>query len=362
MELRTRSYFIVLLIIIGIILTFSSLLLNRASSSPKEILEECKTIENNNGNINLVFFSESEEAKRYSDFLKSSSPFNQYENLFNFFYIDNYKPECEFYKGIALLCYSSDLITKASSCPNDFTIVLQEEDAKIRSSAYNNVMSINNVHPQTVLLHELGHSLASLAEEYTPASLSKNAKNCVSKCSDFKGEINECELGCSLENHHRSINEGVMRTLSTSNYGIYNENLIKEVISSKFNKKLGVKITGNTISEECANQHYILYSVGTKEKTIHSGCSPSNGQGPNTYIVYLGEEISYQGNFDNLFFTDSQPENSDTIQGEVYNSLNEILISLPYPPQGDKIEVYDSDGNKISESFLYDAGGRPCKV
>ena len=154
--------------------------------------------------------------------------YNEKDN-FNFYYIDNYQPKCEIYQDKALLCYNKDIVRKAASCPHDFIVVIKEDSRNIRSSAYMNVMSINSKHSLTVLLHEFGHVFVNLAEEYVPAKLPKKAKNCVDECTKFSIK-DGCYEGCSKADYFRSINNGIMRTLSSTNFGIFNKKLITDKI------------------------------------------------------------------------------------------------------------------------------------
>jgi len=178
--------------------------------------EECKTISyHGDDKVNLVFFGPQEDVEEYANFMFATAPYDEQVNNFNVYYIEDFNPECELYKSAAILCYSDDLVHKAATCPNDFIVVIDDTQAStVRSSAYLNVVSVNKKHPKTVLTHELGHVIANLAEEYVPARLPDNSKNCVSTCSQFGQNTDGCFEGCSESDYHRSIERGVMRTLS----------------------------------------------------------------------------------------------------------------------------------------------------
>src|SRR3989344_5767232 len=186
----------------------------KITASPENVknLEECKVARYVGENaINFVFFSTKEDALGYSDFLLKEKPFNK----------------------------------NADTCPNDYVVVLQEKENSIRSSAYQGVMSLNKVHPLSVFNHEFGHVFAEFAEEYLTdnTNLPRRAKNCVADCTEFEGLNEGCYLGCTRSDYYRSIENGVMRTLSVSNYGNFNENVleerIEEDISSSFSQITG---------------------------------------------------------------------------------------------------------------------------
>ncbi len=366
MEAKTKAYFIIIIALGITIIAFSFLLINRGSANfPKtEVLEDCKTIQNPGGSINVVFFSSKESAEKYTDFFLKSSPFSNYKDSFNFFYIDNFQPQCELYKDIALYCSSSALREKAASCPNDYIIVLDSLDKSIRSSAYQNVISININHALNVLLHEFGHAFSNLAEEYTPAAIPRGSENCVSSCTEFKGETDGCFQGCSKSNFYRSIDNGIMRTLSTSEFGIFNKNIITNLIIEGINKKS--KITGLQISKDsdCPKQKYILYNVKSGEKFVKIGCAGGNGDGPNYYQIIKDGEVIVQENFANTLFTDVQSETEDTIEGETFLNQNDnLFLTLPYSAKkADEIKLFDADNNLISRLSLKGIGARPCEA
>ena len=114
-------------------------------------------------------------------------------------------------------------------CPNDYVVVLTDMKRHLRSSAYQNVMSLNINHDKSVILHEFGHVFANLADEYVPSIIPWGSKNCVKNCQDFEKQgVGGCFIGCSQDDYSRSTESSVMRTLSTVDYGELNEGLIEE--------------------------------------------------------------------------------------------------------------------------------------
>ncbi|MBS3088379.1 hypothetical protein J4402_01215 [Candidatus Pacearchaeota archaeon] len=334
-------------------------------SSPSETIEECQNLAYSSPNaINLVFFSEKADAQKYSDYIAGIKPFDK--NPLNIYYIPTYIPKCELYKEIAVLCYSKELIKKASSCPNDYLIVLKEEPSSIRSSAYMNVLSINTRHPKSVFPHEIAHALANLAEEYTPANLPSGQKNCVSSCNKFETEINACELGCSKDSYYRSIDRGIMRTLSSNEYGIYDENLIQERIISQVSSS---PITGNAIYENCLDKNYYLIEavyisqqneIQVQSQTIELGCVGSNGYGNFNYTLYDNNGMPLDSKSFNaeLIFTDAPGEIE--IEGEIYENDGPFILKISAIPDVKKLEI--SHKEKITEINMRGIGARPCRI
>ncbi|MEK6889813.1 MAG: hypothetical protein AABW82_04630 [Nanoarchaeota archaeon] len=359
------SSIIGLLIIIGLAIYF----FYPTNLSP-ETKETCNQLYSNpSASINLLFFASENQTKEYIDYLLSTSPLNKLKESFNVFYIDE-KIECEYYKEIALYCYSRDLIRKASACPNDYIFVLNEDQERIRSSSYLNVMSINTKNPKSVITHEFSHSFANLAEEYTPANLPRNVKNCVKDCSEFN-ELNEgCFQGCSESNYYRSIDSGLMKTLYSTSLGKFNEFLIE----SKIKTSSGKTITGNAIQSEtnCENQFYYLisanYSSGSltiNDRHIEQGCTGKNGEGSFSFnILNENFETLAEDSFNpELIFTDSQQSGEEEISGETYNYEGELYIRIPTLESAKTLEIYDKTlDKKIATLQIDNIDGRPCKI
>ena len=194
---------------------------------------ECKMILENAGadKIDMVFLTNDvseNEVQKYVNFFLASEPFASNKEKFNFYYAG--ESDCEIIQGKAVYCYSRDLLKQSSVCPNDFIIVLSEEATNIRSSAYMNVVSLNIKNSKTVILHEFGHVFSNLADEYVPSIIPWGAKNCQDECDDFEefGTLEGCYIGCSKADIFRSIENSVMRTLGTDEFGEFNTMLKTE--------------------------------------------------------------------------------------------------------------------------------------
>lgn len=328
--------------------------------SKKEVsyhaLEECEVLEKNNENgLNILFFAKDKnEAERYIDYFLSFNPFDKYKDRFNFYYIGNYYPECEVYKGIALLCYSRDLIKKAASCPNDHIVVLNGDyDRSMRSSNYLNVLSINTKHPLSVFAHEFGHSFVNLAEEYVPAKIPRNsAGNCAADCIDFQGRNDGCFEGCSRGDYFRSVDNGIMRTLQADHYGSFSEWVITNKIL-EMTKQDDSVISGRAIDEErdCSKEKYLLVGghvedgdILIDEKSIQRGCSGGNGEGEFSSKIVLedGSEFDF-GGFHLEIYTDVPGVNKNYISSRVADGDRKEVFMAD--------EVSSDDGNIIGRIF-----------
>lgn len=326
-------------------------------SSPEE---ECKVLNyTSKGRVNILFFGEKQQAEEYSNFLLDIYPFNETKDKFNFYYIDTYSPTCELYKDISILCYSKELIKKASACPSNYIIVLKDEKRKIRSSSYMNVLSLNIAHPLSVFAHEFAHAFANLADEYTPAKLPRKQENCKSDCSEFEGE--ECFSGCSENDYFRSYNNGLMKTLSAKEYGPFDSMIIA--------KKLGVdfdsKITGNVIQEPtyCPEQKYYLiegeYASGEikiKHQSIEEGCPGSNGKGPFEYKLTMSDGPELSSDFNpEIIFTDNEEG------GDIYEYSGEFYLRLLLIDTAESLEISLEDKILVKTNLIKE-DSVPCQI
>ncbi len=353
----------VFLVTAAIVFLALAIILNlpHVSKSP----ETCNTLKyNSESGINFVFLSDKKTAEKYSEFLISLNPFKENEDNLNFYYIDS-SPECEIYQNIALLCYSKEIIKTAARCPNDIIIIPQARSSGIRSSSFMNFLSINTNLPITVLAHETGHALANLADEYSPAQLPSKSTNCVSSCEKFDKK-DGCFQGCSKDSYYRSIDKGIMKTLSSKTFGVFDSSVISQTIA-----KRSASITGKAISEErnCEDENYYLiignYSSGKVEileKSLEKGCVGSNGNGNFQFKLIMDDNSEYSENFNpELIFTDSQSEGDEGITGEVFNNEGEFALKLPAVENAKTLEIYDSEDKRILE-INPDINSRPCKI
>lgn len=321
--------------------------------------------------LNVVFVASKSDAERYKGYFLAKPPYSEPETRINFYYLDSARTPstCTLYKDIALFCYSDALLKEASACPHDAIIVLADYPLEIRSSMYKNVLSLNRNHPpEEVLRHELGH-LFGLAEEYVGASLPPRQQNCKAECDKFQTATDGCFEGCSKASFMRSIDEGVMRTLSSSEYGIYDTVLIRNALQKAQEKK--TLVTSNVVRADssCDSQTYTLleidgaqipWSIISREDV--KGC-PS-GELSTEYALSITNpeegiltKTSFAGN---TLFTDAP--GTDQIQGEVYTE-SRFWVEIPSQlPQGTIVQITDDSSNNYLTAPLPSGGNNPCRM
>ena len=364
-----KWYAIIFIIFVIAIVVFGGFVYFSVTFSPASIdLEECKTLKNDGGNINIVIFGDKKSAEKYMNYFFNFKPFNSLKEKFNFFYIDNYIPECEIYKGIAILCYSKELIRKAASCPADYIIVLNDAESSLRSSSYVNLISLNINHPLSVFAHEFGHAFANFAEEYVPAKIPRGALNCVKQCSEFGGIENGCYEGCSQQDYIRSIDNGVMRTLKSEDYGKFDESILEDRIKEYGDSSI---LTGAVIQgiKDCTKEKYYLiegnYAHGEiriNKKSIETGCVGTNGYGDLKFDVLLedGSKVD-NGKFNAEWVFTSAP-GEDMVDGEVFENEGKFYLKIPVIENSRELEIKDINEIILAEASLYDIGRRLCLI
>ncbi len=349
--------------LLGVILIFGYLNVQQESlSSPIPDNELCKQIMyNGNDRIDLLFISSVEDATRYSDYLFTVEPYKSYKSYFNVNVLEE-EVECDYYKDIAILCHNDQVLDLAKQCDHDYVIVIKEDSKQIRSSAYGKVISLNKAHENSVLIHEIGH-LFNLAEEYLGAKIPKGSMNCVSSCSNFDGDIDGCTQECSTATHYRSIPNGVMRSLVTDNYGIYNLKLISEILDGNKPKDSESTITGNQIIDSSCNKKALGVDIYQSEdgfnvitdNVLEDICIPDKG---------LAGAVCFGGICNiNTLFTDIQDISSEeTLSGETFDK-SEIPLRI-YLEKNEENPIVDItfDGQVISSINTAQAGAYACTI
>ena len=230
--MERKTLIITLVIAIIIILAILLFTFYTPKLSPSSALDCEEFLVDNDPDIatNVVFLTDNIEKStlsRYTDSLFSFEPFTNHKDKFNFYYAGEYN-DCKL-QSSAILCHSRNLIKKASICPNEFIIVVSSQAANVRSSTYQNVLSVNSALKPNVFVHEFGHAFANLADEYIPANLPKGQQNCKATCEEFSSSLG-CFDGCSKAELKRSSQASIMRTLKASSFDELNEDILNERI------------------------------------------------------------------------------------------------------------------------------------
>ncbi len=366
MEGKTKGYLFTISSLAVVIIIFGYLNVAQEVQNAPGDLQDCNVINYNpESDFNIVFVGSLEESNKYAKHLFQTPPHVHYKSSINIFNVPR-EPGYELYKGIAVLA-NKETIKLAAACPNpDVVVALVKEGREIRASTLGNRITLNDAIPQlSVWSHEMGHYYG-LQEEYIADSKSA-AKNKDPNCKKDPAEFDiydEMLQGCTNPNLYRSV-DGVMKTLSSDYYGKFNEREIISKIEEEI--KNGAEITGRAIdiSNECADQKFILLDVNENKIEVYPGCRIDNAKSAADqfkYQLFQDGQIIVDNSLSTALYTDNQEHGQETISGETYDATDRLLITLPYPPQGDTIRILDSVGNIISESSLQEAGALTCAV
>jgi hypothetical protein len=395
--MERRNYIFAIIATVIIVGSLSSLFFlvssKGPSPSPEEVdeLDECNVIRYSGEEaINFVFISTEDEAIEYSDFLFDVEPFDARIDDFNIFQVDKGDYKCDKYRGIAILCEPKDVSKIAAACPNDYIIVIEGEAVSIRSSSYQNVMSINSIHPKWVFPHELGHALGRLAEEYVEigAKLPRDSHNCQEECSNFNEfegfdstELDGCFDGCTKSTLKRSVFNGVMRTLQpdpTVGFGNFDELLlnlrIDEELSNLISKITGsiAKITGMAVDEriDASKERYYGIEIEYSEdkgfgkivrKEVLPGYFGGSGDGTIDYVLKNdeGDEVYVDALNVELYIEGPKEKGSGEIVGERIEVPSDTIFVRAPIGNFESLELRDDLDNEI-EINIANAGAWPC--
>lgn len=235
----------------------SGTLVSAADVKDKEV--ECVSMLYNddaNNSLDIVFLgsgykdiqSFSSDADSYIKLVKTTPPFSYALDRINFYRIDESRDiGCKAVSyGLGGYVICDDYLAKqlASECPFDIVVILINRGIidiaqPLRSSSKGDVMTLNTAENKLVMLHELGHSFADLADEYVDSYYIDTGfdedkyPNCDDLlCREWSTITDGCFQGCSLSAYYRPTEDSIMRSFNTKNYGPVNEN--------ETMKKLGV--------------------------------------------------------------------------------------------------------------------------
>lgn len=175
----------------------------------------------------------SDDANIYVDELSQMEPYLSNKNKFNFYRIDEFRDlGCRETSGM-IICDDFRVNELALKCPNDQIVVLDKKNAfsLLRSTASGNIISLNTADSKSVLMHEFGHSIGGLGDEYVYVDSDVDYPNCdLQPCNKWDG--NGCYSGCSSSLYYRPSETSIMKDLGDVYYN--------DVSLGVLNKRIGV--------------------------------------------------------------------------------------------------------------------------
>ncbi len=212
------------------------------SSPNPESMDECTVLSysgNPSGKLDFAFVAANykslrdfrKDAEKYIAVLKGNDPFKADFGRLNFYLVDDLSSiQCT--EDSLIRCDEFKVHEIASKCPNDMVILLYKNSNLIsppRSSSILNLVKISAspVEDNSVILHELGHAIGHLADEYVDNAYYQQVNfrpddypNCdYAACPKWENESAGCYGGCSMSSYYRPTQDSIMRSLSDMNYG-----------------------------------------------------------------------------------------------------------------------------------------------
>ena len=224
-----------------------------SASSTGDKKSECVSVSYNDepdNSIDITFLgsgygdadSFSSDVNNYIQMFRTTEPFSYNLDKINFYRIDEFKDiGCKtvpYGLGGYVICDSYLAKQLVSECPFDLVVVLVDRGAAdvirpLRSSSQGDVITLNSAEDKLVMLHELGHSFADLADEYVDSYYiqmgfnEEDYANCDDRlCREWSTITEGCFQGCSLSAYYRATEDSVMNSLRTNDYGPVNKDEI----------------------------------------------------------------------------------------------------------------------------------------
>lgn len=175
----------------------------------------------------------------FKDKLLSIEPFDLQKSKINLWRIDNTQDLGCYYNcgGIPRLicCDNTAVYNAVAACPNDEILVIVNDSTYGGSGGSYAVSYKGN---PMVMVHEFGHSFASLYDEYNSYTVNGGGSAWAINCDDQAGcpkwsatSGSGCYLGCTYPNWYRSINNGIMKDITAASFGIVNINHLNSLFS-----------------------------------------------------------------------------------------------------------------------------------
>lgn len=323
----------------------------------EEILGQAKS-----DRINFIILPSNYE--NYEDFKKDSieilksenslmnfEPFKSNKGAFSFSIVNATKNlDCEIgCSGIpnAVCCDSQKVLDEASQCNFDSIFILINSEKYCGSSTSYAKICAKNEFSKLILVHEIGHSFAGLADEYLYEEQYGNydvgeidAPNCAREgCEKWKNTTEGCFKGCSYSDLYRPAEkESIMYTFYPS-FNTVSENHIEKLILNqiKENKKiekLSPKKESYFVNAGYSGGKVIIKNIFLKPIDSRKDLKPSG------YAAVIESSTG-----ESLFETNlSIPNTVYLLPGDNHTPINlddfEFSFTLPYNQKSKTLKIF----------------------
>ncbi|MBU2523309.1 MAG: M64 family metallopeptidase [Nanoarchaeota archaeon] len=329
--------------------------------------------------VDMVFLAEnySDLNKFYSDVLYYADingenngllgvePFKSNGGKFNFYFVNGTSDlGCELgcFGMDRLVCCDDEKVKRiASVCPHDqISVLIDTKKFCGASKDYSAVCTIDDPRAGLVLVHEFGHTFGELGDEYSYGTTGNtNAPNCDNnKCRKW-GNIpgTGCFKTCGYTNLYRSTENGSLMNVYIPDFGPLDTLLLTKTLSF-YDSEESVKETKKVVQLERSYVVTLDYNGGNiavEKLFVTNSSSEEIKEGKK----YLGKIISFDGKILSIFnfklptewHISSGLEKTTSNNLAIPFNLN-YTLNFPYFKEGETLEVYDLEENKLSSMSL----------
>ncbi len=328
--------------------------------------------------IDMVFLAEGykdlgkfeQDVRRYIDVNEENNgilgvePFKSNSDKFNFYFVDQARDlGCKLgcFGLDRLVCCDDDKVKQvASQCPYDEVMVLVDTKKFCGASKdYATVCTIEDPRAELVLVHELGHSLGGLGDEYDYGVEGfYDVANCdtSSYCEKWSGvEGTDCFEGCGYTNLFRPTDKDSLMNIYIPKFGPVATNTFLGILSSYESGELKEEMLAAiqldrsyVVSLSFVEGEILLDNLYVTNATFEE---VSDGE-------YVGKIKSFEGELLSSFNMDlpkrwyydalEEREESSSLTPDAFS----YTFNAPYFSNGELLEVYDSQGEKLDEISL----------
>lgn len=295
-------------------------------------------------------------------------PFKSNIDKFNFYYVNqSVDLSCElgcFGLDRLVCCDDNEVKNVASQCPSDQVIVLVDTKEFCGASKdYSTVCAIDDPRAGLVLVHELGHTIGDLGDEYSYGVEGEtDVANCdVEGCSKWAGLPGTgCFKTCGYTNFYRPTNEDSLMNIYVPHFGPVAEIEFQNVFD---NFESGEASQELVAAPNINDKSYIIslsYFFG-KIKLEDIFVANATFEEPLVRESHKGVITDFEGkrlkDFDlrlpDLWYTFYSPSDEDVgehsaVQPQVFS----YTFKAPYYSTGKLLEIYDLEGEKLDEISL----------
>lgn len=255
-------------------------------------------------------------------------------------------------KGIdAAVCCNTDVVlTQAAQCNYDSIVVLVNEDDYCGSASSYSKVCAKHEDAKKILMHELGHSFAGLADEYNYQEVYENynigpvdAPNCAPKnCEKWDSVTGECFQGCTYSDLYRSVKGNSIMYDLYPEYNLISKNHISNLIDNSISKKIEVDFLSPPQKSYFINLEYDNGNIEFENiylKPIRSEISMLSSD----YKIKIKNSIGKTIYTSNISVPNIIYPLPDTPSVPMMQENFSFPLLVPYIPEGGKLEILWAD-------------------